>query len=251
MSCVAPPEMTDRALLEHVHGEASPEVEAHLGRCQHCRERAEEMRGLHARLAARLYRAPCPSPHELGEYHLRVLADERAGAVSEHIAECPYCAREVAQLGEYLAQPVPAPRVSRVRRALRRCGLWVRGLVARLRGEESTHRGPLFAVLAPAAVGVRGAEEALVYTAGDVQVAIEIQDDAQQADRRTVLGLVTGAGVSELRAFLSRGEQLVAEAAVDELGNFVLAGLEPGGYDLRLSGPELDVRVEGVQIGTP
>jgi anti-sigma factor RsiW len=249
MSCVAPPELTDRALLEHVHAEAGPEVEDHLRRCQYCRARVEEMRSLHARLAARLYRAPCPSPQELGEFHLALLSEESAAAVSEHMAECPYCAREVGQLAEYLAQPLPVPRISALGRLARGCRNLVRGLAERVSGERPTRRGPLFAVLAPAYVGVRGAEEALVYEAGDVQIAIEIQDDPQQADRLAVLGLVTGADPTGLRGFLARGEKTVAEAAVDDLGNFVLAGLASGRYDLRLSGPDLDIRVDDLQVG--
>jgi hypothetical protein len=208
------------------------------------------MSRLHARLGARLYRAPCPSPLELGEFHLGLLAADRAQAVSEHVAECPYCAREVAQLAEYLAQPIRVARVGGVRGGLERCRDWLRRAVGRLRGEGKMYRGPLLAVLAPAYVGVRGAEEALVYEAGEMQVAIEIQDDPQQADRRTMLGLVTGVDVGGLKVFLLIEEKPVAEAPVDELGNFVLAGLRPGGYDLRLSGPELDARVEAVQVGT-
>src|SRR5690606_12728269 len=107
MSCVLPPELEDRDLLAYLDGQTTRRVLAHLEQCAHCRERANRLAQLQTQLTAHLYRADCPQPAELGEYHLNLLPAGRAAEVAAHLAGCPRCRQEVAQLQAYLGSLAP------------------------------------------------------------------------------------------------------------------------------------------------
>jgi hypothetical protein len=194
-------------------------------------------------MTAQLYRITCPDPTELGEYHLGVLPAEQAEPIAGHLVECPHCRREIAQLKDYLAELEPSLGLDLVDQVLDR----VRVLVARL-----VSGGPLSQpALAPAFAGVRGEEqEPLLYQAQDVQVMLEIQEEADRPDHRTLLGLVVGLPTpQEFAAYLWAAEQLLATAPVDELGNFVLPDLIRGRYELMLSGPKTGIHIQDLDIG--
>lgn len=243
IACVSPPELEDRRLLTYLDDEEDPQVVAHLEQCPHCRERTRRLAQLHNRLTAQLYRVTCPAPVELGEYHLDVLPREQRAAVAEHLAECPHCTREVAQLKEYLGELVADLEFSPLER--------VKVLVADLvRGSREIGR-PAAPALAPAYAGLRGGDEGpCLYQAGDAQIAIDVQDDAEAPDGKVLLGLVTGVDLRQLKARLWRADQLVAAVLVDELGNFAISHLAPDRYELVLSGPETEIRIQEVVVGT-
>lgn len=246
MACVSLPELNDRELLTYIAGEADHQVVAHLERCPHCREEAHRLARLHGRLTAQLYRVICPSPVELGEYQLGVLSPAQAEVVAQHLAECPHCTREVAQLKDYLVELTPALEPSPLERIKERA----RVLVARL--VNGGLKAGLLAqpALAPAYAGVRGKrEEPYLYQADDVQIAVEVQDDAERPDRRVILGLIIGMEPAGLEAHLWQAEQRVAVVSVDELGNFVISDLAPGSYELILSSPEVEIHIQELQIG--
>lgn len=238
MSCRLPPPIADRDLLAYLDGEAE-EVATHLAQCPYCRQRAEQMASWQQELTARLYRHECPAPLTLGEYHLGLLAGDKADAVGEHLAVCPHCRQEVAGLEAYLHDLEPSLAARLLSEAKER----VRVVVARL----TSPPGP---ALAPVYAAVRGEEEALyVYEAEEMQIAVEVQDDAEAPGRKVILGLVTGAAPAGGEATLWRAGQRIAAAPIDELGNFVIGDLEAGSYDLIVSGQQLEVHIEELEVG--
>ena len=245
MPCVSPPELNDRELLAHIDGEADRKVEAHLERCAHCREKARCLARFQSRLTAQLYRITCPSPEELGEHHLGVLDRERAAVVARHLAECPHCTREVAQLEGYLAQMAPTLEPAPLERVKEQAQVLVARMIGGRPGGSLLKRP----ALAPAYAGVRGeGEEPLVYQAGDIQVVVEIRTDVDQPDRLILLGLVTEIEAHELKAHLWQAGQHTTTVPVDGLGNFVIPGIAPGSYELILSSPEVEIRIEALEI---
>lgn len=241
MTCVMPPELADHELLAYLDGEAGPEVEAHLQRCPHCRERAEELASIQGWVSAQLHRLSCPDAHELGEYHLGLLSKERTAAVRDHLATCPHCTREVAQLEGYLDHLAPEISTTPLQR--------VRRLVARLFVPDERPRAT--GRLAPApAYAVRGTEEGpRLYRIEEFQIAIEVQEDVAAPGQRILLGLVTGAGTETLEAYLQQAGRSVARSGVDELGNLVFTALAPGSYDLVLRSADLEIRVPKILVG--
>ncbi len=238
MACIAPPELSEQQLLAYTDGVVDEQVDNHLGRCPYCRERANQLGRLEDRLTARLYRLTCPRPEELGEYHLGMIDSDRAAAIQRHLSECPYCTREVLQLESYLRVLAPTIEFSPMER--------VKVLIARLvgggQGWGQPSPMPIFA-------GVRGEEEGpLIYQVDGVQIAIEIQDDAEQPGRKIVLGLVTGLDSTGLNVTLRQVDQIVATVSVDNAGNFVIPGLDPGSYQLILARPEVEIHVQSLEF---
>ena len=52
-----------------------------------------------------------------------------------------------------------------------------------------------------------------------------------------------------LEAHLWQSEQRVAVIPVDELSNFVISDVAPGNYELILSGPEVEIHIQELQVG--
>ena len=91
MTCMSPQRIADRDLLAYLDGEAGSEIEQHLAGCADCRERSLALANLDRNLSARLHRIGCPPPEELGEYHLQLLADDRAHEIRRHVAPGNTC----------------------------------------------------------------------------------------------------------------------------------------------------------------
>jgi hypothetical protein len=241
MDCTTPPEPDDWELLAYIDGEADGQVVTHLEECPHCRERARRMNRLQGRLTARLYHVTCPSPAALGEYHLGILPPERAAAVAHHLEECGSCAQEVAQLQDYSIDLIPTLELAPLEQARERVNV----LVARLANGAPGGGVPG----QPTYGGVRREDEAsYLYEAADIQIVIEIRDDATQPDRKTVLGLVVGVDPGEVKAYLWQAEACIAIIPIDELGSFAIPNLEPGSYELIVSGPQIEVHVQELWV---
>ena len=201
MHCISPPKLDDYTLLMYIDGDAAPQVAAHLRLCPHCQARALQLAQVQGRLVTQLYRITCPSPLELGEYHLGVLPPAQTEPITRHLRECPHCTGEVAQLADYLAELEPSLGHDLLAQIEER----VRVLVARL-----VSGGPLGGpALAPAFAPVRGTDRGpLTYQAEDIQVVIEVQQQATRPDLGMILGLVIGWDTpQELQAHLWRAEQ--------------------------------------------
>jgi hypothetical protein len=224
--------------LAYLDGEATALVVAHLSQCPACRQRTRQLALLQAHLTSQLYRLECPTPHELGEYHLGILARLQAAAVAAHLIECPHCMAELAQLQGYLAELSAELEPSIVERA--------RVLVARLIGGGNRAGTPAFA---PAMAGIRGeGAEPSVYQAGDLQITIMVEPDDEQPDQQMLLGLLVAARPEQLQAQLWQAAQLVASAPVDAAGNFILPNLSPGVYELMLHGQDLEIHIQALKI---
>ncbi len=241
MTCVLPPELADHQLLAYLDGEAGPDVEAHLAECPHCQGRAQELAAIHALVTAKLHRLDCPDAHELGEFHLGLLPGKRTAAIRDHLASCPHCTREVAQLEGYLEDLAPDISTSPFRR--------LRVVVAQLFAPQERVRPPGRLVPAPA-YAVRGTDEGpLLYCVEGFQVAVEAQEDAAAPGHYTLLVLVTGAESEALEARLSQEGLPVARTRVDDLGNLIFNALAPGEYDLVLRGADVEIQVPQIPVG--
>ena len=238
--CISPPELTDEQLLAYLdHPEANQEIGHHLKRCAHCQEKAESLERFQKTIATQLYRIDCPPSLELGEYHLHMLPPSRMLVISQHVRECPHCAREVAELETYLMEPA-------LQTSLRK---QVEVLIARLLGgKDGDPEGEEFSS-APAFAGVRGdGDEPFIYQAGQVRIVIEVQDDVEQMGLKTLLGLVIGLESNEFTIQVSQGDNVIATTSVDEIGNFIISHLSPGHYKLILSGPNMEIRVQSLPV---
>jgi hypothetical protein len=234
MKCISSPALDDTQVMRYVDGEADDPIVAHIKECLYCAEKASQWTVLQNRLRKQLYRSTCPTPMELGDYHLGLSPAPQVLVVAQHLRECPLCRREVAELEEFLAEP-PSP-TSFLEPA--------KVIIARLLGEQAGEPSS-----APSFAGVRGEEEEpFIYQAGDVRIVIEVQDDVEQMGLKTLLGLVTGLETNEFTIQVSQGDQVIATTSVDEIGNFIISHLTPGHYQLILDGPNMEIRIQSLPV---
>src|SRR5215213_11611615 len=107
MKCITSPALDDTQILSFVEGEADDKVVAHIQECPYCSEKARQWTHLQNRLRKGSYRVICPTPVELGDYHLGYLPAPQVLVVSQHLRECSLCRREVGDLEKFLASLAP------------------------------------------------------------------------------------------------------------------------------------------------
>jgi hypothetical protein len=198
-------------------------------------ERNAKMNNFEDHLNRLLHRASCPTTTELGEYQLKLLPKQRSAEIREHISQCLHCTRELEQLRAFMKEVSPDLEYS----LLENIRIWV---AERLTDLSS---GGQFAP----AYSLRGQQsEALVYSAGEAELTLEIAPASQGSDLRSILGLLTGVDPSDVDVILLQSGKLLVSSEVDELGNFILPDLESGDYTLILAGEEFEIHVEQLRI---
>ena len=186
------------------------------------------------RLTSILYRAFCPATTELGEYRLELSPPDRAAFIQSHLQECPHCRLELQQLESFLKNVSPDLELS----PIERFKIWMAELLPELPDASR-----------PLAFGLRGETASQkFYRAGNAQITIETQDDPAAPGSKQLLGLVLGVSSSGLQAQCLRAGVPLSSSPVDELGNFILSGLEPGEYDLILRDDKLEIQIPHIII---
>jgi anti-sigma factor RsiW len=241
MNCVSPPALDDRQLLGSLDGEDDSQVAFHLAHCSYCRARAAQLSSLQNQLTARLYRLTCPSPVELGDYHLGLLPIEQRRQVAAHLLECPHCAGEYAQLITYLRELAPAAEAGLVDR--------VKVIVARLVGDGKDARLSGAGGLAPAFAMLRGDVQGPITLQADGILIMLVAQPAEGA-HSTILGQIAADEQdlwTEASVELWQGETQLCAATVDDLGAFHCENIPLGECELRikpLSGPMIQANFE-------
>lgn len=193
------------------------------------------MTELEERITKLLYRSSCPDSTELGEYQLGLLPKDREARIRQHLADCPYCTTELTQLQAFLREVGPDLEYS----LGEKIQIWIAERVPQL--PTLQEKTPAFAT--------RGGERPpQVYRAGEAEVTLEFEGDASQSGKGTLLGLLSGVDPSGLQATLWQGERVVAEAALDELGNFVISEIKTGSYQLILAGERFEIHLDDVDM---
>jgi hypothetical protein len=233
-------EIGDAELLAYLDGETDAEVTAQIEGSEVYLRRAQELAKLTNRLTAQLYRLACPDSLELGEYHLGMLAGDQAQAIETHLAECPHCSKELAQLSGYLVEEQPETGPGLVEQT--------RILVARLVSDISTGLTPGELATAPAFV-VRGEEgETRIYEADQIQISIDILDDGEHPGMKVLLGLIMGINAEGFEVRLNSSGKQMADTKVDELGNFDFSGLSKAEYEVIVVGAGVEVHIPVIEV---
>ena len=229
-NCLFPPELEDKQLMAYLDDpDAHQEITDHLEKCTYCREKAGALAGFQKKLTSRLYRSACPSPAELGEYHLHLLRASQMLLIGKHVRECPYCAKEVADLKKYLSE-FSQPKLLET----------VKVFIAELMNGTPT---------TPAFGAVRGnAGQPERYQADDIPIIIGVHDDNDDPGFKMVLGLIPGISLRGFTIEMYQAENLIASTVVDEIGNFLFARLVPGRYDLVLPGLVVQIRIPSIVV---
>jgi hypothetical protein len=101
----------DEELLNYAVGEITLPTTArdHLEQCPICQQRLTEYRGVYRAILTNLYRYQCPSATDLNHFCASLLSDIENRRISKHLASCPLCAAEVADIQSMLSDFEPFP----------------------------------------------------------------------------------------------------------------------------------------------
>jgi anti-sigma factor RsiW len=227
--CINPTGIKAGDLITYLHGDASPQIVAHVARCPFCSEQVEELRMVDAQLLAAFYRESCPTPDTLADFALNRLPGTEKLRVAAHVHGCAACTDEVASVRD-LTDEGPPSLLTRLRESL------ALALVAR----------PVAQVTAPArGEGWQGRFEVddLIITlsahGGRLTGRVRDRDASHDADYSGDAWL------------LSPGMEMADEAphsVIDARGRFQFLGLAAGSYALLLQIGEQDVALEAIRI---
>jgi hypothetical protein len=177
----------------------------------------------------------CPTPHEIGEYQMALLATDQMTMVGAHVNTCPHCQAELKQLTAFLADESPSlgDQLESIREVVVE---WGRSILSPQPGM--------------ALAGIRGGQgRAQTFTAAHLWLAVTVQE--AENGRKNLLALVTredGYPLEHGTAWLSQENRLFSGGRIDNAGNLVIADLEPGDYDLGIQCDGTRVWVRGVSV---
>jgi len=236
-NCVSPPELSDAVLLSVLGDLADQEVRQHLESCEYCSRRLRNLeRGIH-NLTSRVYRSLCPDPMDLTAFHLGELTEEKVTQIREHLELCADCRKEITQFSEFMRATEHNERKSNTRSKA------VDFLIANLQNVGGS--------LALAGVRGAGSNVPQVYTVGEMQISITIEEMAEMTDRFRLTGLLLGAEGEEWIAHLWNPEKLLGSHNVRD-GEISFETLERGTYTLILDGPEdspnCEIHLQNIQV---
>lgn len=188
-------------------------------------------------LKAAFYRITCPDSATLGNYHLGLLSDEVAAPIVDHLAICPHCTQEIAQLEAFLAETAVSLQPS----TKERIKVWVAKRLPSSGSPRDALGTPAFAL--------RGGDTGpMMFEAGDAQLSLEVQEDPEHPGRKSILGLVLGIETDDVRATLFQGDVVITAVSLDDLGNFTIANVQAGQYALILTGSDIEIHIPTFDI---
>jgi hypothetical protein len=224
--CIDPAEIQEGDWSAYLHGDASPEVVRHVGRCAYCADQVEQMRMVDARLLVAFYRDVCPTPETLADLTLDRLPATEKLRVMAHVRRCPACAKEVDAVRGLTGEPPSL--LERLRRSL------ALALTAR--------------PLVPATVPLRGRGWQGRFEADGWIITLAVQEGVMTG---RVRGRKPSADIQGKAWLLSRAttpEAPVLQSRIDERGRFRFTALDAGTYALLLQVGGQDVAVETLQV---
>lgn len=242
MSCKSPPPLSDEDISFALDGEAAPDVLAHLERCEECSARLEEARQVDRTLAGRLQRWDCPTPMQLGDYHLGFASAAQQRTIARHLELCVRCSGEIEDLRVFVAEPEASARPAPGSVARQAPPKRLRAMVAQL-----LPRTPGLQMSA-----VRGAGDG--PTIAQTPVATIILDTREVEQRVQITGQIADEAGEQERwdgalVELRQAGALAGTAFVDEVGGFTCPPVAAGETEVRITGEDSTwIIIEAVEL---
>ena len=220
-------EINDSQILMYLDGRADPEVRQVIENKREYQIRAQELEKTQKLLSKHLYRVACPDSLTLGEYQLGLLSHEERQALEQHVEDCPHCASELLEM-------VTFNQLSFVER-----------LIAKLTSGGENRGQPGWVP----SYGVRGGSASpLLYEAGEVQIAVDVQDDGEHPGYQSIIGFINGAEADDFEVSLWRENIQLMITQVDDLNYFALDNLSRGDYELLIRGPRVEIQIQKLTL---
>ena len=219
-------------LLAYLDGLAEAPVAAHIAQCAACQEEMAALQAIEKTFSEVLRRINCPESEMLLLYETKLLPWSERRSIAQHVADCSFCEREVAQLVKipFAKALSPFERVVQVGKQILH--------VFRLPFAPQ----PAFALLGD------DDDEPAIYQAGDYQVMLATTSPLIATNIWQIEGqiinlqepLIPNTG----NVSLLRQTRNVATDKIDEFGYFVLENLSPGEYTLHIDLPTTIIPID-------
>lgn len=214
-------------------GDGTPEMEAALAGNPENQARLHQLQKDDKTLFAHLFRTECPTPLELGEWHLNLVDANRAQAIRSHLDICPHCEEELAAITAVVSKPLfqDAPAM-RGRSLLKRIIMKLEALVGDAAGQMA---------FAPA---MRGNSWSVCYAGGDYLLSLTRQ---QTISGGALIGSILANDLTG-HATLKQGRSVVYETQLTESATFSFDDITPGFYELVIATPDAELIVPELHI---
>ena len=226
--CINAAEIEEGDLIAYLHGDAAPQVTAHIARCTYCMEQVERLRMVDVQLLAAFYRDACPAAEVLADFALNRLPATEKLRVAAHVRGCAACQGEVAGVRD-LTDQVPRSLLAHLRQSL------ALALVAR--------------PVALAATPVRGRGWRGRFEVEDMVITLSSQAGhlTGRVRRRGVPPAMDYTGQAWLLSQAAT-EESVPHSRIDDRGRFHFTTLAAGTYTLLLQVGTQHVALETIQV---
>lgn len=183
-----------------------------------------------------------PSSFELGEYLMGLLSAEKASQIEQYLRQFPYAQKELNLLAAYLNEPDVEQSASTTQsNAIRQLKILLAKLTERTWAVPKARTNQFIP-----SVNLRGLEEG-VYEVDDIYITLGIRDDEQQVGYKVLTGIIDAENEID-NALLWRTDSptMIATATVEDSYEFEFSRLEPGDYELILTGPNVEVHIPDI-----
>ena len=230
----------------YADGEAMPHVTAFFQQNPAAKTTLRQRRQQAAHLHQALYRFDCPPPEALRDFFWQALPAAEQHRLAGHVPQCPHCSGELADLQIFMqtdnlgtqTQPatLPAPTLfERIQALTEQMRLVVATLVT-----PSTPQLATMALRGSVASTLHGeSQTSLLFAAEAVDISLLLQKEANGQLRLAGQMFATQptAGVVS-KLIPADPDALLVQTELDDTGNFVVSGIEPGYYQLVILLPE-------------
>lgn len=231
--CINHKQIEEGDLIALLDGEAEPWLHHHVERCAACASKLAQLRHSSKALLGLMYRASCPPPELLGQYHLDLLSASEQLTMAAHVRKCLHCSQELSEL----AAEEPDSLIMMVWNVFQDAVQVLEGVLM-----PSPRRGM---------VGVRGRKrQSQNYIAEGVNVLLNFQPVGRRRREGMLIGTIqssptAGGG----QAWLFCEGEVPISTKVDSLGTFIFDPIRPGNYDLALGVFDTAILLREVNVG--
>jgi hypothetical protein len=216
-------------------GEGTLEMQRTLAESLADQQRLQEIRREEHLLRQTLFRADCPSTLTLGEWQFGMVAPEQTQRLQRHIADCPHCGAELAQIQSAMNAPVTETPARQP--VLRRLIMKLESLLDDVAG--TTAASP---------VALRGETWSGLYSSGDYMISL--------TKRRAATGYLLQGSVimpepmakGQAQLTLKQNETVVVKSSLSSAATFTFDHIQPGRYELIVTTPSSELVVPELQF---
>lgn len=227
--------LEDWELDKIADGEGTVEMEQTLANSPADQERLQGIRQEEQSLRRALFRADCPSTLTLGEWQFGMMEGDGARRVQSHIATCPHCAAELADIQSAMNSTVSVPQTREP--ILRRLVMKLESLLDEVAG--TTAASP---------VALRGETWSGLYSNGDYMISLTKR--RAQGGYSLQGSVITPEPMSKGQAQLTlkQNDSVIVQSPLSAAATFVFDQVQPGRYELIVTTASSELIVSELQF---